>query len=61
MIIDELTKEYLLRTFDFSNSSPSELVTRYLEIYAEIESKYKSEIREAKTKSHDSFFNKDKN
>lgn len=58
MSIDELTKEYLIRTFDFASSTPTDFVTKYFEIYDEISRAHKS-IKTARDKeSRDKFYGK---
>ncbi len=58
MTPDELTKEYLMRTFDFESSTPTDFITKYFEVYDEISSTYRS-IKTARDKeAHDKFYGK---
>lgn len=38
----ELAKEYLIRTFDFESSTPSDFAEKYFEVYDEISRTHKS-------------------
>ena len=57
MSIDELTKEYLLRTFNFKDSTPEDFVIQYFETYDKINEKYEQIDNERKKKEYDKFKN----
>ncbi len=54
----ELAKEYLMRTFDFESSTPSDFVEKYFEVYDEISRTHKSIDSARKQERHDTFYGK---
>lgn len=58
MTIDDLTKEYLMHTFDFKNGSATDFVVQYSQIRDEVKTAYTTINSERQRERNKAFHNK---